>query len=94
MTMSKIAVSLPAELVTQARRATREGRATSVSAYVATALEMQAKLDDLNQLLEEMLAETGGPLTAAERRAADAALGMKGPVKTVRSARRPRRSKR
>jgi hypothetical protein len=46
-----------------------------VSAYVARALEEQAKLDDLGSLLDEMLAETGGPLTAAERRAADRALG-------------------
>jgi len=46
-----------------------------VSAYVARALEEQAKLDDLALLLEEMLAESGGPLTAAERKAADLALG-------------------
>jgi len=75
MTKSKIAVSLPAELVEHAQRAVAEGRAASVSAYVAKALEEQAKLDDLSSLLEEMLAETGGPLTAAERKAADRALG-------------------
>jgi len=75
MTTAKIAVSLPEELVAQARRAVGEGRARSVSAYVATALEQQAKLDDLASLLDEMLAETGGPLNARERRAADRALG-------------------
>ncbi|MDP9075309.1 MAG: ribbon-helix-helix domain-containing protein [Actinomycetota bacterium] len=75
MTSSKIAVSLPAELVEQARRAVAEGRAASVSAYVAKALKEQAKLDDLASLLDEMLAETGGPLTAEERKAADRALG-------------------
>ncbi|MCL4414942.1 MAG: toxin-antitoxin system antitoxin subunit [Acidimicrobiales bacterium] len=75
MTTTKIAVSLPGELVAQARRAVSEGRASSVSAYVARAIEEQAKLDDLASLLEEMLAETGGPLSAAERRAADRALG-------------------
>ena len=74
MTTTKIAVSLPAELVEQARRAVTEGRAASVSAYVAQALGEQAKLDDLRSLLEEMLAESGGPLSAAERRAADQAL--------------------
>jgi antitoxin ParD1/3/4 len=72
---TKIAVSLPAELVVQARRAVAEGRATSVSAYVAEALEDRSKLDDLATLLEEMLAETGGPLTADEEEAADRALG-------------------
>ena len=75
MTTTKIAVSLPAELVEHAKRAVAEGRAPSVSAYVAAALEEQAKLEDLAALLDEMLAETGGPLTAAERRAADRALG-------------------
>ncbi len=75
MTTSKIAVSLPSELVDQAQRAVAEGRATSVSAYVARALREQAKLDDLASLLDEMLAETGGRLTASERKAADRALG-------------------
>lgn len=75
MTRAKIAVSLPSELVEQAQRAVAEGRAASVSAYVAKALEEKAKLDDLASLLDEMLAERGGPLTAQERKAADRALG-------------------
>jgi Arc/MetJ-type ribon-helix-helix transcriptional regulator len=75
MTTSKIAVSLPSELVQHVQRAVSEGRATSVSAYVARALQEQAKLDDLASLLQEMLAETGGALTAVEREAADKALG-------------------
>jgi antitoxin ParD1/3/4 len=75
MTAAKIAVSLPADLVERARRAVAEGRATSVSAYVAAALQEKAKLDDLASLLDEMLAETGGPLTARERKMADRALG-------------------
>ena len=72
----KIAVSLPAKLAARARQAVRQGRAPSVSAYVASALEEKAKLDDLAALLDEMLAESGGPLTPAERRAADRALGI------------------
>ena len=74
--VQKIAVSLPKQVVDGARRAVRSGRAKSVSAYVADALEEKVKLDDLAQLLDEMLAESGGPLTAAERRAADRALGV------------------
>jgi Arc/MetJ-type ribon-helix-helix transcriptional regulator len=66
----KIAVSLPPHLVRAARKAVRGGRAPNVSAYVADALTEKAKLDDLSALLDEMLAETGGPPTAAERRAA------------------------
>ncbi len=73
----KIAVSLPRHAAESARRAVRQGRAESVSAYVAEAIEDKAKLDDLAALLDEMLAESGGPLTAAERRAADQALGIR-----------------
>ncbi len=76
MTAEKIAISLPKPLAERARRAVRQGRAPSVSAYVARAIEERVKLDDLSALLEEMLAETGGPLTAAERREADRALGV------------------
>lgn len=67
----KIAVSLPAQLVAAAKRAVRRGRAPNVSAYVAEALSDKVMHDDLARLLDEMLAETGGPLTKAERRAAD-----------------------
>jgi len=77
MTMDKIAISLPRSVLASAQRAVREGRANNVSAYVASAIEEKSKLDDLAQLLDEMLAETGGPLTAAERRRADAALGAR-----------------
>jgi phage shock protein A len=74
MTMDKIAVSLPHGVVERARLAVRKGQAASISAYVAEAIEQKAKLDDLTELLEEMLAESGGPLTAAESRAADMAI--------------------
>ncbi|MGZ4103834.1 MAG: toxin-antitoxin system antitoxin subunit [Actinomycetota bacterium] len=67
----KIAVSLPPELVAAAKRAVRRGHAPNVSAYVAEALAEKVKLDDLAALLDEMLAETGGPLTDVERRWAD-----------------------
>jgi Arc/MetJ-type ribon-helix-helix transcriptional regulator len=75
MTKSKIAVTLPPTLVARARRAVRAGHADSISAYIAAALEEKTKLDELADMLTEMLAETGGPLTEAERRTADAALG-------------------
>jgi len=76
MTKAKIAVSLPPALVSRAEAAVRAGRASSVSAYVAAALEEKAKLDELETMLEEMLAESGGPLTDDEIAAADAALGV------------------
>jgi Arc/MetJ-type ribon-helix-helix transcriptional regulator len=68
--LQKIAVSVPRRIAERARRPVREGRAASVSAYVADALEEKAKLDELAALLDEMLAASGGRLTAAERRPA------------------------
>ena len=73
---TKLAISLPAPLAERARRAVRRGRAASVSAYIAAAVEEKVKLDDLAALFDEMLAETGWPLTAAERRRADRDLGI------------------
>ncbi len=75
MTTEKIAVTIPAEVLARARLAARREKATSLSAYVTTALEQKATLDDLAHLLDSLLATTGGPLTAAERRAADKVLG-------------------
>jgi Arc/MetJ-type ribon-helix-helix transcriptional regulator len=77
MTKAKIAVTLPPALVERAQDAVREGRAPSISAYVASALEEKAKLDELEQMLDEMLAETGGPLTPREQADAAAALGIR-----------------
>jgi Arc/MetJ-type ribon-helix-helix transcriptional regulator len=76
-TTAKLAISLPARLAEHARRAVRTGRAASVSAYLAKALEAQVMQDDLDAMLDEMLAETGGPPTAAERRRAERELGIK-----------------
>lgn len=85
MTTTKIAVSLPTGLVQRARRAVRSGRSASVSAYIASAVEEKATLEDLATLLREMLAESGGPLTEAERRQADEALGVARPKARRRS---------
>jgi Arc/MetJ-type ribon-helix-helix transcriptional regulator len=74
MTAGKIAVSLPREVLARARRAVKQGRAASVSAYVAAALVQKTTMDELDDLLTELLEETGGPLTPAEIRRADAAL--------------------
>lgn len=72
---TKIAISLPDELVAAARRAVEEGRAASVSAYVATALSRQVREDDLTALLAEMRAEHGSP-SADDYAWADRVLGL------------------
>lgn len=73
----KIAVTLPEELVATAQEAVAQGRATSVSAYVASAMAEKAKLDDLDHLLEDLLARTGGPLGDRERDQIDEAAGWR-----------------
>ena len=70
-------MTLPQELVVAARSAVREGRAASVSAYVAEAMAQRAAADDLDAMLTEMLANTGGPMTDGEREWADQQLGRR-----------------
>jgi hypothetical protein len=83
MTAAKVAVSLPPETLKRAKRAVRRGHAPSLSAYVTVALDHQATLDELADLLDEMLAETGGPMTTVERKRVDRLLGA--PRRTKRT---------
>ena len=74
MTM-KIAVSLPDDLVAAARQAVADGRAPSVSAFVAAAIEEHGRYERLTVLLSEMAAEAGPP-TEEDRRWARQTLGL------------------
>jgi Arc/MetJ-type ribon-helix-helix transcriptional regulator len=67
---AKIAVSLPDHLVAEARAAVVDGRAPSVSAYVAEALAEKSKRRTLSEVLDEMDVELGSPDAAAMDRAA------------------------
>lgn len=58
---TKIAVSLPDEHVASARRAVHEGRAASVSGYIAEAVSEHERRGALAELLAEMDAEVGPP---------------------------------
>lgn len=58
---TKIAVSLPDELVAQARLAVEEGRASSVSAYVAGALAERGQRETISAVLARMSTELGAP---------------------------------
>ncbi len=53
---------------------------------VTEALEEKTKLDDLKGLLDEMLMETGGPLTPAERGEAERMVGIRPRRKRTRAA--------
>lgn len=72
---TKIAVSLPDELVAAARAAVAEGRAASVSAYVAEAIAEKSRRRSLGQLLDEWDAELGPP-SAEDDAWARSAVGM------------------
>ena len=85
----KIAISLPTRAAEHARRAVKQGRAPSVSAYVAAAIEAREASQSLEALFDEMLAETGGPLTPSEMKIAERELGIV--RKPLRS--RPRRAR-
>jgi antitoxin ParD1/3/4 len=71
----QIAINLPKEQVAAAERAVNEGRARSVSAYVADALERQTRADALGELIASMRAEGGTP-SSQDYAWADAALGV------------------
>jgi Arc/MetJ-type ribon-helix-helix transcriptional regulator len=71
----KIGVSLPDEQVAAARRAVAEGRAHSVSTYIAEAIARREQTDSLTALLDDLDRELGEP-TAADYAWADKALGL------------------
>lgn len=72
---TKIAISLPDEQVAAARRAVAEGRAASVSAYIAQALSDRGQYAELSELLADMASEQGPP-SEDDRAWARRALGL------------------
>ncbi len=76
MTASRITVTIPEQLASDARQAVDEGKAESVSAYVAEALRHYGRSVTLRELLDEWWgADPAGPPTEAERSAARLELG-------------------
>jgi len=72
---TKIAVSLPDEVVATAKQAVRQGRAASVSAFVADAITDRERRESLATLVADILAQDGEP-SGADYAWADRALGM------------------
>ena len=87
----KMAISLPQSAAEHVKRAVRFGRAPSASAYIAQAIEHHAKSAGSLAWLDEMLEETGGPPTPAEKREVDRLLAL---TKRRRRAPRARKGKR
>ena len=71
----KIAVSLPDDLVAEAKTAVASGRAASVSAYVADAMRSVSRRESLREVLVDIYEEIGHP-TAEERAWAREQLGL------------------
>ncbi len=75
---TKIAVSLPDELVAEAREAVRSGRADSVSAYVAEAMAQMARRETLDVVLADWREEVG-PVTEDDDAWVRQVLGLDAP---------------
>lgn len=71
----KIAVSLPDEVVANARNAVAMGRASSVSAYIAESVVRREREDSLASLLDDLDRELGEP-SPGDYAWADKALGL------------------
>ena len=71
----KIGVSLPDQQMAAVRHAVAEGRAPSVSAYIAEAIARREQVDSLTSLLDDLDRELGEP-SAADYAWADKALGL------------------
>lgn len=72
---TKIAISLPDDVLASARQAVRDGRASSLSGYIAATLAERQDYEDLAALLADMAAETGRP-SEEDRLWARQALGL------------------
>jgi len=77
MTADRITVTIPQQLARDARQAVEDGKAESVSAYVADALRHYGRSITLRELLDQWwAADPAGPPSDAERAAAQAELGL------------------
>jgi Arc/MetJ-type ribon-helix-helix transcriptional regulator len=80
MATSKITITLPDEQLTEVRRLVAAGKAASVSGFVQHAVGVAIHdAAGWQEMLDEVLRQTGGPLTAAERSWADSLLRVSQP---------------
>jgi Arc/MetJ-type ribon-helix-helix transcriptional regulator len=75
MTKAKIAVTIDQDVLAKVRQAVADGVASSVSAYVEEAVTTRLT-DEMtaSEWLDQILEESGGPLTDEERAWADRVL--------------------
>jgi hypothetical protein len=65
-TRTRVTVTVPDEVLEVARRDVDKGSATSLSAWVTEAAEAKARRESLEQVLDNLLEASGGPLTEEE----------------------------
>jgi Arc/MetJ-type ribon-helix-helix transcriptional regulator len=65
MNSAKVALSIPAELIEQARAEVATGKAKNLSVFVSEALDQRLRRDELSAILDAMDAEYGPPNKAA-----------------------------
>ena len=65
MNSAKVALSMPAEVLRLAKNEVASGRAKSLSAFVAEAVDEKLRKDELADILDAMDAEHGKPSKAA-----------------------------
>lgn len=82
MTKAKIAITVSRETLARAKKAVKAGDAASVSAFFEEAVQKRYTREEAVAWLDQLIEESGGPLTPAEQREVDQAL------------KRPRRRKR
>lgn len=66
MTSAKVALSIPADLLEQAKAEVASGRAKNLSVFVSEALDQKLRRDELNGILDAMDAEHGHPNRSAQ----------------------------
>jgi hypothetical protein len=66
MTAAKVAISIPARVLKEAKQQVRNGHAKSLSALVTEAVEDKVRRNELAEILNQMDAEFGKPSTAAQ----------------------------
>lgn len=72
---AKTTITIDADVLDQVRGLVANGAATSISAYIEHAVRGQLAAEtEFDAVIEEILAATGGPPTAAEKSAAEALL--------------------
>jgi hypothetical protein len=64
MNSAKVALSMPAEVLRLAKKEVAAGRAKSLSAFVAEAVDEKLRRDELAAILDAMDAEHGKPTKA------------------------------